>query len=283
MSTSSRNLLVVAGGFFVVAFCICLAVLASPSILRGLGLHPDYAGPRYTLPGGRALIVTTSHDRLGDGGAETGVAASEFTAPYYEFVDHGVQVDMASIQGGEIPIDPMTLSFFIRHHYDDRFLADPVLRDKVARSLRIDEVDFAAYDMVFLAGGWGASYDLAQSPVLGQKVSEAWKAEKVVGGVCHGPLGLLQAQDETGKPLVAGRKVTGVTDKQVEELGIQVTPKHPETELRAAGASFESATAFRDFFADHVAVDGRLVTGQNQNAGAEVAHLMMKAAGGTPK
>jgi putative intracellular protease/amidase len=33
--------------------------------------------------------------------------------------------------------------------------------------------------------------------------------------------------------------------------------------------------------APHVVVDGRLVTGQNQNAGAEVANLMMKAAGGT--
>ena len=56
---------------------------------------------------------------------------------------------------------------------------------------------------------------------------------------------------------------------------------HPERELRAAGAAFESSTAFRDFFANHVVVDGRLVSGQNQNAGAEVANLMMKAAGGT--
>ena len=69
--------------------------------------------------------------------------------------------------------------------------------------------------------------------------------------------------------------------QQVAELDISITPMHPERELRAAGAVFESATAFRDFFANHVVVDGRLVTGQNQNAGAEVANLMMKAAGGT--
>ncbi len=77
--------------------------------------------------------------------------------------------------------------------------------------------------------------------------------------------------------------LAGQTDKQVEELGISVTPMHPERELRAAGADFEGATAFRDFFANHTVVDGRLVTGQNQNAGAEVAHLMMKVAGGTSK
>jgi putative intracellular protease/amidase len=80
---------------------------------------------------------------------------------------------------------------------------------------------------------------------------------------------------------VRGRRVTAVTDKQVAELGISITPKHPERELRAAGAAFEGATAFRDFFAHHVVVDGHLVTGQNQNAGPEVANQMMKVAGGT--
>jgi putative intracellular protease/amidase len=74
--------------------------------------------------------------------------------------------------------------------------------------------------------------------------------------------------------------LTAVTDKQVEELGITMTPQHPERELRAAGAAFESATAFRDLFANHVVTDGRLVTGQNQNAGAEVANKMMQVAGG---
>jgi putative intracellular protease/amidase len=34
-------------------------------------------------------------------------------------------------------------------------------------------------------------------------------------------------------------------------------------------------TAFRDIFANHVVIDGTIVTGQNQNAGAEVARKMM--------
>jgi putative intracellular protease/amidase len=68
---------------------------------------------------------------------------------------------------------------------------------------------------------------------------------------------------------------------RLQELDITLTPQHPERELRAAGALFESETAFRDMFANHVVVDGRIVTGQNQNAGAEVANKMMLAAGGT--
>jgi putative intracellular protease/amidase len=91
----------------------------------------------------------------------------------------------------------------------------------------------------------------------------------------------LLATDENDEPLVGGRRITAVTDKQVEELGISITPMHPERELRAAGALFESETAFQDIFANHVVVDGRIVSGQNQNAGPEVANLMIKGAGGT--
>ncbi len=280
MMTKYRRVLSILVALLVV---LLVLVVSLPWLLQTLGFHADYTDQRYKLPEGRALIITTSHDELGPGGTETGVAASEMTAPYYEMVDGGVAVDVASVKGGPIPIDPLTMSWFIRSHYDDRYLDDPTLQEKVSNSLRIDDVDFTQYDIIFLAGGWGAAYDLAQSPVLGEKITEAWAANKVVGGVCHGPLGLLNAKDESGEPLVKDRQVTAVTDKQVEELGITVTPMHPERELRAAGAKFESATAFQDFFANHVAVDGRLVTGQNQNAGAEVANLMMRAAGGSAR
>ena len=189
-------------------------------------------------------------------------------------------VDVASIKGGEIPIDPMSFKWFLKSEYDERFLSDQVLQDKVKSTLLIDNIDFTQYDIIYMAGGWGAAYDLGYSKVLGQKITEAYAADKVIGGVCHGLLGLLLARNENGQPLVRGRRITAVTDKQVEELGISITPQHPERELRAAGAYFESATAFRDMFANHVVVDGRIVSGQNQNAGAEVANEMMKAAGG---
>ncbi len=251
-----------------------------PVVMTGMGLHAEYEGQHYLLPEGKALIICTSHDRLGDDGDETGVFGSELTAPYYEFQDGRMSVDVASIKGGRIPIDPMSFKWFIKSEYDERFLSDPVLQDKVNNSLRIDDIDFTQYDIIYMAGGWGAAYDLGYSQVLGQKITDAYAAGKVIGGVCHGLLGLLQARDENGQPLVQGRRITAVTDKQVEELGISITPQHPERELRAAGVKFESATAFRDMFANHVVVDGRIVSGQNQNAGAEVANLMMKVAGG---
>jgi putative intracellular protease/amidase len=268
----------------VVAVLLILAAWSGfPAILHAMGLHPSYSGTRYQLPGERALIVSTSHGQLGDSGKKTGVFASEMTAPYYAFLDGKMLVDLASIEGGEIPVDPISFRWFVEAPSDKRFHDDAEFQNKVKHSLKIDDVDFTKYDVIFLAGGWGAAYDLGFSDVLGRKITEAWNAGNVIGGICHGPLGLLRAHDEMGESLVKGRHMTAVTDKQVAELGITLTPQHPERELRAAGALFESSTAVRDFFADHVVVDGRLVTGQNQNAGTEVAEAMISVAGGRPK
>ena len=274
----------VLAGLGILLSLLVVVATALPTILHAAGLHPDYEGAQVDLPGKRALIITTSHSVLAapgeTEGPETGVMASEFTHPYYSFLDAGMDVDMASIQGGQIPIDPQTLSYVIRSPEDERYLNDSVAQTKVRNSLAIADVDISQYDIVFISGGWGAAYDLAQSPVMATKVTEAYYGERtaVIGGVCHGVLGLVNAKDKEGNTLIAGRRMTGVTDKQVKELGIEITPLHPETELRKAGALFESQTAFRDLFATHVVVDDeqRFVTGQNQNSGLETAHRMMQ-------
>jgi putative intracellular protease/amidase len=261
-----------------------LLVLALPTILHKAGLHPEYNGEAVQIPAGkRALIIATNQAVLSTPGETTGdatgVMASEMTHPYYRFLDAGMQVDLASVKGGKIPVDPQTLSRVIKTPEDDRFLTDPAFLSKVENSMGINDIDFTQYDIIFMAGGWGAAYDLGYSPILAKKVSEAYYAsnEPIIGGVCHGVLGLINAKDRDGKPLIAGRRMTGVTDKQIRELGIEITPQHPETELRKAGVFFESNTRFRDLFATLVVVDDeeRFVTGQNQNSGRETAHKML--------
>ena len=260
-----------------------MIVALLPTMLTLAGLHPEFEGEPIDLGGKRALIITTSHDTLNvpgeDEGEPTGVASSEMTAPYYQFLDAGMEVDLASVAGGEIPIDPSTLSWFIRAISDDRFLEDESLQAKVKASMPIEEIDIARYDIIFLAGGWGAAYDFAESQTLAQLVSDAYSAphQPVLSGVCHGPLGFIAARDPSGELLISDRKMTGVTDRQIEQLGISFTPFHPETELRKAGALFEAQAATFDFLANHVVVDdeNRFVTGQNQNSGAETAYLAM--------
>ena len=268
----------------VTTVAVGLLALALPTLLHKAGLHPEYLGEIAQVPAGkRALIIATNQAILSapgeTTGPATGVMASEMTHPYYNFFDAGIAVDIASIQGGNIPVDPQTLSRIVKTPEDDRFMADPEFLAKVKNSLRVADIDFTQYDIIFMSGGWGAAYDLGYSPVLGEKVSDAFYAahRPVIGGVCHGVLGLINAKDREGNLLIAGRRMTGVTDKQIKELGISSTPQHPETELRKAGVVFESKSAFRDFFATHVVVDNeqRFVTGQNQNSGHETAQKMM--------
>ena len=268
----------------VIVSVIALVAIALPTVLKKAGLHPDYNGEHYQFAGGRALIITTSHGFLAEPGSTegdaTGVFASEMMHPYYVFKEAGMDVDVASIEGGQIPIDPLSFRRVIRSAEDERFLEDTVFQAKVKNSIAIVSVDASDYDVIFLAGGWGAAYDMGYSEDLGQLVSQAYYSpnKTIISSVCHGALGLIKAKDSDGNLLISGRRTTAVTDKQIKELGVEVTPMHPETELRKAGAVFEAATAFRDIFATRVVVDGeqRFVTGQNQNSGLETAHTVVK-------
>lgn len=251
--------------------------LATRRLIQQFGVHPkDPDAVALDLRGFAALCIATNHGVL-DIGVATGVFGSELTVPYYVFLDAGMQVDVASVAGGAIPVDPLSMKELIRTPDDDRMLGDETFREKLTNSPAIADLDFTGYDVIYFAGGWGAAFDLGQSELLGRKVSEVFAAGKVIGGICHGPLGLLKARTPEGELLVKGRRVTAVTDKQIHELGVEITPLHPETALRQAGALFECRHhPARDFFANHFVADGDLITGQNQNAGPMVARLMMQ-------
>lgn len=237
----------------------------------------------FQLKGYKALIITTSQSSLDKidqktgaiikKGKSTGVYASEMTEPYYTFFDAQMDVEIASIIGGPIPIDKLSLMPIVRTSEDSRYLKDPILKKKVRDSKPIAEIDIKDYDIVFLSGGWGAAYDFAQSDKLSNLLSEAYKEKTILGAVCHGPLGFIGATKPDGSPLVENVKMTGVTNKQLKELFVGRTPKHPETELRNANANYESNAGLIDMFKNHIVVDKQhlIVTGQNQKGGVEAA------------
>ncbi|MCI4669175.1 MAG: type 1 glutamine amidotransferase domain-containing protein [Bacteroidia bacterium] len=265
----------------VIATLLVLGIM-SPYILKSLGFHPDYEGEEFDLKGKKALIVTTSHGVLNKpgetDGPATGVFASEMTIPYYEFFDANMDVDLASIKGGEIPIDPFSFRRALQSDQDKRYLEDEAFQAKTRNSIRIDEIDIKEYDVVFFAGGWGAAYDMA-SETMGKRVSDAYyNSDILFGSVCHGALAFTEARDSTGEYLVKGRTMTGVTQKQLQQFGIEFTPKHPEEELTKAGANYQANHKRVDPFATLTVMDEekRFITGQNQNSSHETAQLIMK-------
>jgi hypothetical protein len=68
-----------------------VAFIALPTALHKAGLHPEYTGENFKLPGKRALVITTSHAVLAapgeNDGPATGVWGSELTHPHYTFLD----------------------------------------------------------------------------------------------------------------------------------------------------------------------------------------------------
>ncbi len=259
----------------VVLFAIII-VLLLPTLLKAMGYHPDYKKAKYNMPGKKALIVATNQSTLGDSRKKTGVFASELTIAYYEFLDAGLQVDIASIKGGNIPFEKISLIYPLASHADKRYLKDETAQKKTRNSLKIEDLDFGEYDIVYMPGGWGAAYDLGKSELLGQKITDANASGVLLGSVCHGALGFLMAKDTNGKPLVEGKSITAVTDKQIKELSITKTPQHPETELRKLGANYKNKSGLSDLFKTLVVRDGNIVTGQNQNSSGETAQKLLK-------
>ena len=267
-------------GLAVVVLAIT-AWLGLPGLLVGLGLHRHYEIPVMDLDGRRALVVTTSHGTLGDAGKPTGVWASEMTVLYYAFTDAGMAVDVASIEGGTIPIEPSLWAGRSRARRtggtsETRWL-DPrwSARSPSPTSTRVRTTSYfsrAAGARPTTSGSRRRSARRRARPPPATPSSAGFATAR---SVCF-------KRRPRPAPLVRGRRIATVTDKRIEELGITFTPMHPERDLRAAGAEFESATRFRDMFASHVVADGRLVTGQNQNSGAETAHRMMEVLTASP-
>ena len=69
-----------------------------PKVLKMLGFHADYNDLGLKVSG-KALIIATNQAKLKPRDQATGVASSEITHPYYDFVTAGLIVDVASIQG----------------------------------------------------------------------------------------------------------------------------------------------------------------------------------------
>lgn len=193
---------------------------------------------------------------------------------YWALVDAGFDVDIASVKGGEAPPNPKTMvEPAKRPPMVARFMDDAEAMGKLRKTSKAEEADGSSSDCVFLPGGHGARWDF-DTTTIGKIVGDAWAAGTVVGAVCHGPSGLLQAKRPDGEPLVKDLKVNSFTNAetvQIELVGIE--PFLLESRLREFGAKFECS----DNFTGHTVRGGRLVTGQNPQSTAAIAKLLIEA------
>ncbi|PWS36395.1 glutamine amidotransferase [Falsiroseomonas bella] len=222
----------------------------------------------------RVLIVLTSHGDLG-GKRPTGFYWEELAAPYWAFRDAGHEVTLASIAGGEPPADPTSLSEK-NPPAVTRFLEDSKAMAALRATRPVASLDRTGWDAIFLPGGHGTMWDLPGSAPLAALVGSLFDAGKPVGGVCHGPAGLVAARRADGRPVVEGRRVNGFTDSEEAAAGLtDVVPFLLESRLRELGGRFEGGADF----APYAVRDGNLVTGQNPASAEPAARLMLDALG----
>ena len=220
------------------------------------------------------LIVLTSHDQLGDTGQKTGFWLEEFASPYYHLKDAGVQVTLASPEGGQPPLDPKSDEPESQTDATRRFDDDPAAQGALANTAKLADVKAADFDAVFYPGGHGPLWDL-HSDANSIALIEAFVASnKPVAAVCHAPAVLLNAKDENGEPLVKGKRVTGFTNSEEAAVGLtDVVPYLLEDMLAAKGGSFQKVDDWNSL----VVVDGLIITGQNPASSHAVAEALVAA------
>jgi len=223
----------------------------------------------------KIVMVLTSHDQLGNTGRKTGFWLEEFAAPYFVFRDGGVQLTLASPNGGQPPVDPKSDLPENQTPAMARFKQDAVAQKALANTVKLADVNAADYDTVFYVGGHGPMWDLAESAVSIALLEAFYSSGKPIALVCHSP-GVLRHVTYQGEPLVKGKRVTGFTNGEEEAVQLaNVVPFLVEDELMRLGATFEK---LRNWQA-HSIVDGRLITGQNPASSTSAAQNLMKVLG----
>lgn len=226
----------------------------------------------------KVLFVLTSHSELGDTGEKTGFWVEEFAAPYYLLADAGVEITLASPKGGQPPIDPKSTAPDAQTAATRRFDSDPALKEKLAQTVKLNEVDAGAFDAVFYPGGHGPLWDLANDTDSIELIQAFIKQRKPVTMVCHAPGALINVKAENGDPLIKGRLITGFSNAEEEAVQLtDVVPFSLEDEMKKSGAIYSKGPDWHSY----VIKDGLLITGQNPGSSEEAAEELLKVLNGT--
>lgn len=222
---------------------------------------------------GRILIIVSNTEDMGD--PEKHLAGNnlwEVAPPYHVFVSHGYEVDFVSPTGGQVPfsMDPVGISSYTIKYEN--------FNDKVEKSLTPDQVDYKDYKAVFIGGGYGPLFDVANNKKLLSIIAGIYENGGIVGGCGHGPGAFANVKLSNGDYMVKDKKVTGfpnsteITKSWAKEGTL--LPVLLEDQLRDNGGIFQTKSDLND--KHDVVIDKRIVTTMFLPSSAIVAKEMIK-------
>lgn len=220
------------------------------------------------------LFVLTSHDELGNTGEKTGFWLEEFATPYYNLLDKGVKITVASPKGGKSPIDPRSKKESSQTDATKRFLNDKDSQYIINNTMKLENIKADDFDAVFYPGGHGPLWDLAENETSINLIEQFNKQGKPMAFVCHGPGVLKDVKNTEGEPLVKGKKVTGFTNTEEEAADLSnVVPFKVEDMLKENGGIYSKT----DNWNAKVIKDGNLITGQNPASSKQIAEKLYES------
>jgi putative intracellular protease/amidase len=167
----------------------------------------------------RVLMIASNPAVSEQTGWHIGMWIAELSHPYWEFVENGYEVTIASPQGGKLELDswsdPHDSSGYSAHDLISAgFLAMPQTRALLENTPSLDQVNPAEFDVLFLVGGQAPMYTFYRDTRLHQFVADFYEAGKLLAIVCHATCVLLKTTLSDGHLLVKGKTWTGFADSE---------------------------------------------------------------------
>ncbi|GLR71570.1 type 1 glutamine amidotransferase domain-containing protein [Agaribacter marinus] len=221
----------------------------------------------------KVLMVVSAHGQQ-QGKEAPGYEFDEFAKAYLVFKAHDVDVDIASPKGGAVDAD----KYDPNKPYNAQVLNDTAIMAKLNNTQPTATLNAVHYDGIFIVGGKGAMFDLPNDLPLQRLIADIYQQNGTVAAVCHGPAALVNVKLADGNFLVTNKIVNGFTNQEEQLFGQKWLPKFEfmlEDKLTERGGKFQSS----DIMLSHVAVDERLITGQNPSSTVGVAKALIESLG----
>ena len=195
----------------------------------------------------------------------------EVAPPYHVFVSHGYDVDFASPKGQKVEfmMDPLGISSYTIKY--EGFL------DKTNHSLAPSQINPSDYWAVYIGGGYGPLFDVANNPELLSIIAKVYEAGGIIGSGGHGAGVFANVKLENGEFLVEGKRIAGFPDstEQTKSWAKQgeLLPFLVESQLTKNGAIALNKTTLKDKY--EVVIDQRIVSTMYLPSAALVAKEMI--------
>jgi putative intracellular protease/amidase len=232
----------------------------------------------------KVLIVVANPSTSTTLGWPVGFWGAELTHPYYELTERGLEVTIASPDGGKVEMDSLSDPRDPSHWSAEDlvtmgFVNTPSLVELLENTPRLADLDLDEFDAIMVAGGQSPMFTFREHQDLQRAIRHFYEAEKPTAVYCHGTAALVDLKLSDGSYLVDGKTVTGFANAEEEFsdafVGQKVMPWRVEDVLRDRGANYVQGGLFKPF----AVRDGRLITGQQQYSGRRVAQMVIDALG----